>query len=249
MIYIRINYPQSKNMGHMRTASRKIKGKNRSHGKDDGHRAPRPKGLGKDLTLVLLGIIVVGVLLRIVTFWSGYNYGDTPFYVQMGKSIAQGGNFILPWGDPFMRGSGPWIPAPSHHFSPLYPMILGLFFAAFGYSYELARAVGIGLSVVFLMVIFATTKNLMGRSKALVITALFSVDPNLILATRDMMPENLLMTFFALTIWAIVRAIKDDRYMVIAALSAGAGYLTKSSVGYLFILAGIGGFLWRFVFV
>jgi len=48
--------------------------------------------------------------------------------------------------------------------------------------------------------------------------------------------------------WAIVRSLKDDRYIVLAGLFAALAYLSRASVGYFFVVAGAGGFLWRFYY-
>jgi 4-amino-4-deoxy-L-arabinose transferase-like glycosyltransferase len=109
--------------------------------------------------------------------------------------------------------------------------------------------VSIVSSVLLLVAIYLVTKDLMGPDRALAVTAVLSVDPTLLSTTRDMMPETLAVLFFVLTMWGIVRGIDDDRYMVWAGLCAAAGYLAKSSVGYLFIVAGAAGFVWRFAYI
>jgi 4-amino-4-deoxy-L-arabinose transferase-like glycosyltransferase len=223
------------------------KSKSRVPSTQDNKRKER-KGLRVTLADTLVVVILIGVLLRIYTYWSGYMFWDAPYYIQMGKSFAAGQNFILPYGEPF---SPVYIHTsePSHHFSPMYPMYLGIFFGMFGFSYELARVLSILASLLLILTIYFTSQNLFGKERALIVTALVSVDPNIMMTTRDLMPENLVLMFFALTIWAIIRALKDDRFMLLAALFAGAGYLTKSSTGYLFIIAGVGGFTWRFLYL
>ncbi len=201
------------------------------------------------LRYALWGVVITGIVLRALTYWGGFLFWDSPYYIQMGRSFADGANFVLPWGDPFSPAGNGYVPGPSHHFSPLYPMYLGFLFTALGYSLELTRVATIVLSVLFLVVMFCTSRDLLGADKALALTAVFALDPVMILSTRDLMPEPLIMIIFVLTIWAIVRAIKDDRYMVVAALCAAGGYLTKASVGYLFIVAGAGGFAWRFYYL
>ncbi|MCK5252127.1 MAG: glycosyltransferase family 39 protein, partial [Thermoplasmata archaeon] len=210
----------------------------------EGGRSWRPT-----LRHALWGVVITGIVLRFLTYRGGFLFWDSPYYIQMGRSFADGTNFVLPWGDPFSPAGDGYVPGPSHHFSPLYPMYLGSLFAPLGYSLELTRVATILLSVLFLVVIFYTSRDLLGADKALALTAVFALDPVMIMSTRDLMPEPLIMILFVLTIWAIVRAIKDDRYMVVAALCAAGGYLTKASVGYLFILAGAGGFAWRFYYL
>jgi 4-amino-4-deoxy-L-arabinose transferase-like glycosyltransferase len=230
--------------------------KGRAKGREGPSRSKQGRGAGekedgKGLTFrrFLYAIIVLGIVLRILTFWSGYMYWDSAYYIQMGRSFSEGGNFILPWGDPFSSAHTGHVPEPSHHFSPLFPMYLGSIYAVLGFSLGLTRLLAILMSLLLLLVIQKTSKDLVGGDKALIMTAVFSVQPCLLMTTRDLMPENIIVMLFVLTIWAIIKAIKDDRYMVLAAIFAAASYLTKSSVGYLFIIAGVGGFAWRFLYI
>jgi hypothetical protein len=57
--------------------------------------------------------------------------------------------------------------------------------------------------------------------------------------------ENLALALFTLTMWAIVRSLDDERFIVLAGLFAGAAYLTRASMGAFFLVAGGGGALWR----
>lgn len=204
---------------------------------------------GFTLEAVLWAVVALGVLLRVASVWSGHMFWDSAYQVEMARGFAGGNNFVLPWGDPFTPVEPGYVAGPSHHFSPLFSMYLGAFYAAFGYSMTATRVAVALLSVLCLAAIYYSSRDLLGRDKALVVTAVLAMDPMMLVSTRDLMPETMVVAFFVLTMWAIVRGIKDDRYMLIAALCAGGGYLSKSSVGTLFIVAGAGGFLWRFAYI
>jgi hypothetical protein len=47
------------------------------------------------------------------------------------------------------------------------------------------------------------------------------------------------------TLWAILKSLEKPWYILPAGILAGLGYLTKSSMGYFFIIAGLGGLAWR----
>ena len=226
---------------------RKASEHERVHGTGGSPRAPwrwRPT-----LATVLWALVAVGIVFRVASFWSHHVFWDAAYHIQMGRGFAQGDNFVLPWGDPFSPAGSGYVPGPSHHYSPLYPMYLGAFYAAFGYSMAITRVAAILMSIACLAAIYLTSRDLLGGDKALVVTAVLALDPTLLVTGRDLMPEPMVLALFVITMWAIVRGIEDDRYMLVAALCAGGGYLSKSSVGALFIIAGVGGFVWRFAYI
>ncbi|MEM3341192.1 MAG: glycosyltransferase family 39 protein, partial [Thermoplasmata archaeon] len=61
--------------------------------------------------------------------------------------------------------------------------------------------------------------------------------------------ENMVILTYSLTIWAIYKSIEEQKYIILAGVFAGIGYLTKSSMGFFFIIAGLCGFAWRFYFM
>jgi 4-amino-4-deoxy-L-arabinose transferase-like glycosyltransferase len=137
----------------------------------------------------------------------------------------------------------------SHHFSPAFAFYMAGFYRLFGYDFLVIKIASITLSLIFLLTTYLTTKSLYSKDKALVVCAFFSVYYPLIWSTRAVYSENMVLIFFTITMWAIIKGIEDDRYMVWAGLFAGLGYLTKASIGYFFIIAGGMGFLWRFYYL
>ncbi|UCF07951.1 MAG: glycosyltransferase family 39 protein [Thermoplasmata archaeon] len=195
---------------------------------------------------VVLFFILAGVVLRLGMLFNANTGYDGTYYVAMGRGFSENGEFVMEWGD---FGTSRIYCAHSHHFSPAFPVYLAAFYTVLGFSFLATKIASVTLSLLFLLVAYLTTKNLYGKDKALIVTAFFSVCFPLLHTARIVYSENLVMIFFMLTLWAIMRGIEDDRYMVWAGLFAGLGYLTKASVGYFFLIAGCMGFLWRFYYM
>ncbi len=195
---------------------------------------------------VILIIIILGIAFRIGSLINRDVGFDANYFLTMGQALTKHGEFYLPWGDPSNLNG---VPSYSHHVSPLYPTLFGLFYFTFGESYIVPKVASLIISLLTLVVIFWTTRDLFGRERALVVSAIFAIDYELIIETGKLYSENLTMLFFALTIWAIIKGVKDDKYITLAGLFAGLAYLARASLGYFFIIAGVGGFLWRFYYM
>jgi 4-amino-4-deoxy-L-arabinose transferase-like glycosyltransferase len=99
------------------------------------------------------------------------------------------------------------------------------------------------------LVVWLTTRDLFGNDAALLAAGAVSLEwTGALFGTWDGYAENLVIITFTLTLWAIVRALRDDRFLVLAGLFAGAGYLSKASLGWFFLIAGLGGFVWRLLY-
>jgi hypothetical protein len=199
---------------------------------------------------VLIALIIFGVILRMAALAGQDLSWDANYYLTMGNSLVHHGEFWMPWGEHWVEQSNASLrPSFSHHFSPLYPSYLGLLYSLFGYSYVISKIAAFIVSLLTIAVIARTTKNLYGRERGLVVGAIFSLYYVLIIGTAELVSENMTLLFFALTMWAIVKGVKNDRYIALAGLFAGLSYLVRSSLGYFFIIAGVAGFLWRFYYM
>jgi len=136
----------------------------------------------------------------------------------------------------------------SRHMSPLYPLYLSafIFMGASEAAFKVAYFVIFILSIV---IVYLTTRNLFGSREALATSAIMaSIQP---IADYIAMgySEAMVLIFYTLVVWAIIRSIETERYIIYAGLFAGLGYLTRSSIGYFFLLAGLAGFVWRFYYM
>ena len=190
--------------------------------------------------------IAAGVVLRMAApfFMDFRSDGDT--YTAMGHAWAVGHEFLMPYGD--VTTWGPTPPGYSNHYPPAYPFFLGIVFTLFGFGLWQAKIAAVFVALVSIAVVYATTRDLYGRTAAALTAGITAIEPHLLWVTGAGFSENMVLIFFALTMWAIVRSLKDDRYIVFAGLFAALAYLSRASVGYFFVVAGMGGLLWRFYF-
>ncbi len=205
-----------------------------------------------DLTEWLLLIcLLVGVLGRILTIWTWDLGWDGSTYAYMAENFRMNGEFVDTLIINFGEAGTPYIftDGYSHHYPPLYPMYLSVFYAIFGFSVTTTKVASVVSSLVLLIVVYFTTKSLYGRKKAFIVTSISSVFFSYFFITGYGFPENMVSIFFVLTIWAILRSLEQGEYIILAGLFAGLGYLTKSSVGYFFIVAGFSGLAWRFYYM
>ena len=192
---------------------------------------------------LLIICLFVGVLGGILTIWTWDLGWDGSTYAYMAENFRLHGEFVDTMtievgetGIPYIFTDGY-----SHHYPPLYPLYLSAFFAVFGFSVIVTKVASVVSSLLLLVVIYFTTKNLYGSKKALIVTSVSSVLFSYFFIT--------VAIFFVLTIWAILKSLEQGQYIILAGLFAGLGYLTKSSVGYFFIVAGFGGLAWRFYYM
>ena len=164
----------------------------------------------------------------------------------MGESLGRHGEFVLPYGD---ASEYTGVPSYSHHYSPLFPAYLAAVYSIFGSSILASRMAALVMSLLAVAVVIWATKDLYGLEKALVAGAIVSIDYELIIETGKVYSESMTLVFFTLTMWAILRGVKNDRYIVLAGFFASLAYLARSALGYFFIIAGVGGFLWRFYYM
>ena len=138
---------------------------------------------------------------------------------------------------------------PSHHFAPALAIIEGTFIGFLG---ETANAIVLPLLLISLgavLVAWWTTRNLFGGDAGLLVGAAVSLEwTGVFFGTWHGYSENLVMITFTLTMWAILRALRNDRFLPLAGLFAGFGYLSKASMGWFFLLAGVGGLMWRMLY-
>ncbi len=212
------------------------------------------------LRWLFLFFVVVGIGIRVLATLRGWPSGDGGRYAALGDSLSRGQGFLLPWGSPFQGidfASVPlqpfhqtsYAPIPSEHDAPLWPMVLALAYEIGGFSLATSEAASFLVSLLLLLVTFLATRDLLGRDKAWFVTAFAALDFLLVATAANLLSEDLIAVCYVATIWAILRSLKDDRFIILAGIFAGAGYLTRASIGYFFLLAGAVGFLWRFYYL
>ena len=193
-----------------------------------------------------LAAVAAGVVLRLLAPFLMDFRSDGHTYMAMGHAWMLRHEFLMPYGD--VTTWGPTEAGYSNHYPPAYPFYLGVVFSLFGFGIAQAKAAAVVVSLAALGAAYWTSRDLYGRVPAALVAGLLAVEPHLVWVTGAGFSENMVLMFFALTMWAIVKSLKDDRFIVLAGLFAGLAYLSRASVGYFFVVAGMGGFLWRFYY-
>lgn len=203
----------------------------------------------EDYPLERIGMaaIAAGIVLRVLAMFSMDFRSDGDTYTAMGQAWAMRHEFLMPYGD--VTTWAPAEPGYSNHYPPAYPFYLGLWFTLFGFGLAQAKAAALFISLLALAAVYFTSRDLYGKTAAALVGGLMAVEPHLVWVTGTGFSENMVLLFFALTMWAIIRSLTDNRFIVLAGLFAGLAYLSRASVGYFFVVAGIGGFAWRFLYM
>ncbi len=201
------------------------------------------------LNRILIIIIVIGIVFRIVTFWTLPPMYDGNVYTSVGYNIANTGEVMVPWGGDY--GTGNTTNLGYTKTTPVYPSYLAFFYVVFGYSIDITQIAGTILGIITLLIIYLTTKDLFGHQKGLIVTAIMSVTWPLITYPGMEWGDNMVVLFFVLTLWSFLKGLKDSRYMILVGLFGGVLFLTKvHGVHFIFILAlVVGFFLWRYLFM
>ncbi len=153
----------------------------------------------------------------------------------MGESFALHGEFLLPYAS---------VPTFYHHYPPLYPMFLSLFYRVLGFSIVVTKIADLVLSVLLVAVVWFTTADLLGRRKAWYAAAFVALEPMFLMTSLIGYSEELVGVCFVLTAWAAMKGLRQLPYLVLAGLFAGFGFLAKASIGWVFVVAIVMGFLW-----
>lgn len=193
-------------------------------------------------TAWLAALIGLGVTLRVASYWTTPLAVDAFSYAAMSHSFLHDGSFTMPWGDVDTFHTAL---VPSHHYPPLYPVYLAGFYKIIGFSQASTHIASIASSLAALLVTYLCTRDLYGQRKGLVAAAVVAVSPILVQNTGQGYSENLVLLLFVATLWAILKSLDRPWYIVPAGLLAGLGYLTKSTMGPFFMIAGLGGLAWR----
>lgn len=211
-------------------------GPNTGRGSFRALRPPRVTRLEAACAMIVGAGIGLRALSLIFRSWAD----DTWRYAAYAESLLRFGEFLVPWSGALEY---------TQHYPPLYPAWLAAFFAAMGPTKAAVMTASFVASLVLLAVTYATTRDLYGRRAGAIVTAIVAAAPWLIGYDMRGLGESMVAATFTLTIWAIVRSLREPWFIVLGGLFAGLGYLAKSSMGPFFVLAGLAGFAWRFAYV
>lgn len=197
---------------------------------------------------VFLALLVLGVGLRILSYWVMDIHADGARYSVMGWSLLQHGEFIFPHGNFYFPAGD--VPEYSHHYPPGYPVYLAGWYALFGYGAAVTKIAGIASGLALIGVAYWCTQNLYRNPTfSLFVASFVAISRDYISTSAIGYSESFVEILFVLTMWGILKSLESPPYILVGGVCAGLAYLTKSSMGWFFLIAGVGGFLWRFRFM
>jgi hypothetical protein len=196
----------------------------------------------KVLIASFLAAIIIGTctftFLNFSATEENYNWmHDGLVYQQMGQSFLLNHEFIID-------------ASYTHHFAPVYPLYLATFYVFLPIQLGTQIAVEI-IFVLSLIVVFIFTRKMYGLAPALITTGLMATLPTFLFSTSRNYSEPMVLILYTLTIYFILESLKPEKEnrIILAGLCAALGFLTKSSLGYFFLITGTAGFLWRFYYM
>ncbi len=182
-----------------------------------------------------MALVAVGLVLRLATFQSWGIVYDGAVMSVMGESFAVHGEFLVPYAP---------VPTYYHHYPPLYPAYLSVFYRLLGFGLFATKVAEFVLSLLLVAVVWWTTADLMGRRKAWYAAAFAALEPMFLITSLIGYSEELVGILFILTAWAAVKGLRQLRYLTLAGLFAGLGFLARASIGWIFGVTIVMGFLW-----
>lgn len=183
----------------------------------------------------LIIMSLIGIIMRVVTIFTDMPKFDGAGYAALGYNFSTKHDFVALEGVHAYSGS------------LTYPVYLAIFYTVFGFSIPVTQFASILVSIAILIVAYYTTANLMGKEKALIVTAVLALLQPLIISAGKNYVENMVLLFFIPAIWAMLKSFKDSRYIILASFFAGLVYYTKSDVGFPMVIGGMAAYaIWRF---
>ncbi len=182
-----------------------------------------------------MALAAVGLSIRVATFNSWGIVYDGAVMSVMGASFAQHGEFLVPYAA---------VPTYYHHYPPLFPIYLSLFYRALGFDVFVTKLAELILSFLLVAVTWLTTADLFGRRKAWYAAAFVSLEPMFLITSLIGYSEGLVGVLYVLTAWAAVKGLRKLPYLALAGVFAGLGFLAKASIGWVFVITIVMGFLW-----
>jgi 4-amino-4-deoxy-L-arabinose transferase-like glycosyltransferase len=188
-------------------------------------------------------IVLLGVVCRVAVVAADTDYAprnDAREYHLIAESIAAGDEYPS---SAYLLYGGPTAIRP-----PAYPSVLAMAYAMPGDDLAAGRALGIGLGVLLVVLVYLVARRIWGRSVALAAGCLTAVFPPLVLLSRDLVSESL---FIALELGAVLCVLNARRaggapgWAAAAGALAGLAALTRSTGLLLVVVLALGAWVGR----
>ena len=158
---------------------------------------------------------------------------DGPIYRGMAASAVAGDEFRDPNGER------------SHKMSPVFPLFISAFMLVLGTDETTVRIAAFASYLLAIAALHRTTSDLFGRRAGLLFAAGYAACPLVSKLTATYTSDNLIVAMFALTLWAVLRATREPRMMILAGIFAGCLALLRAGFLPILVVGAVCGLGWR----
>ena len=188
-----------------------------------------------DPRLVLLTILVFAVSIHLPIYGDGLN-PDATTYMDLTHSLVYSGTIERQTLD-----------YPRH--PPLMSVVYAPYALLLGFNEFSVHTLELSFFLADLVILYLLFVRRLGSWFVLVPLLFLAFDPVLYLNMSEGRSLSVLILFVLVTLWGIWTGLENSSRLWVAGVGASLGFLTADTVGYLFLAAGLVGFLWRFYYV
>ncbi len=181
------------------------------------------------LKYLIFLIFLAGALLRLINLGAGDPMGDEVLYAfravgPLDFDEAEFQKTPLEWWDPNIPS---WTKLSFHDHPPLVFWIQHLFMRIFGENTFAFRLPSALLGIFSIYLLYLIGRQLFSQNVGLLAAAIFAVTVNHVFISRVGLQESYVLFFVLLTVYFFLKALQEDKYLILTGLSLGLGLLTK----------------------
>jgi 4-amino-4-deoxy-L-arabinose transferase-like glycosyltransferase len=177
--------------------------------------------------LILLGILIVGIIVRIIKFDDPDLVMDTVAYSRLGKNLIEYGRYAF--GENYNMGI---------FFPPGYPILIGITNLFLKDLFFSAKLVSFILSCLLIVLTYLITRNLYNKESGLFSAFLFAVYPTIIIVSVQGYSDIPFFFFTLLSIYIFQISLRKNNLLLhaLTGVSFGISYLMRPEGLFLLIL-------------
>ncbi|MBI4683412.1 MAG: glycosyltransferase family 39 protein [Nitrospirae bacterium] len=177
--------------------------------------------------IVLAGILLIGIIARIIKFDDPAFVLDTVAFSRLGKNFVEYGRYTF--GENYNMGV---------FFPPGYPLFIGLLNLIVKDLFVSAKLISLISSSLTMVLSYLIGKELYDREAGLFAAFVYALYPVILMVSVDAYSDALFFCFLLLSIYLFLISLKKDNYFMSAliGISLAATYLTRPEGQFLLLL-------------
>lgn len=177
--------------------------------------------------LVLAGILIIGIIARIIKFNDPAFVLDTVAFSRLGKNLVEYGRYTF--GENYNMGV---------FFPPGYPLFIGLLNLIVKDLFISAKLISLISSSITIFLSYLVGKELYDKESGLFAAFVYALYPVILMVSVDAYSDALFFCFLLLSIYLFLISLKKDNYFISAliGMSLAMAYLTRPEGQFLLLL-------------